>query len=228
MLVNSEFLPSEKEFFEFLKVRFSTVGIDFNDIKDYLMASLEISQIRFKLNKTKNFTSIDGSQARFSTTHYSTHALLLYQLARECFLQGRRDLAEKVYFLNIATTATDLFYEVDLPLKTGCEHPLASVIGRASFSPTSSLYFYQQCILGSNLDLGGHEVYPKVNGSLFLYSKATLVGEIEVTGLVILAHAAYAKDAGQLSNCIVFGSSPDLIIKPLSSEMKLNHSVFFS
>jgi serine O-acetyltransferase len=228
MLTSSEFLPSEREFFDFLKIRFATVGIDFDDIEQYLLASLEISEKRFLLNKSKYFTSSNGKKAQFTATNYSSHALLLYELSRECFLRGRKDLAEKVYFLNIATTTTDLFYEVDLPLKTGCEHPLASVMGRAKFSSTSSLYFYQQCTLGSNLNSIGKEIYPSIDGSLFLYSKASLIGDVKVSGLVILARATYIKDAGPLSDCIVFGESPNLIIKPLSLEIKVNHTVFIS
>ena len=226
MLSNSEFLPSKKEFFEFLKIRFATVGIDFNEIEQYLLASLEISEKRFQLNRSKYFTSGDERRARFSATHYSSHALLLYQLSRECFLQGRIDLAEKIYFLNISTTATDLFYEVDLPLRTGCEHPLGSVIGRAQFTGSSSLYFYQQCTLGSNLNSIGEEVYPSVDGSLFLYSKTTLVGDIEISGLVIAGHATYIKDVGKLADCLVFGEYPDLVVKPLTKKIIANHSLF--
>ena len=226
MLSNSEFLPSKKEFFEFLKIRFATVGIDFNEIEQYLLASLEVSEKRFQLNRSKYFTSGDERRAQFSATHYSSHALLLYQLSRECFLQGRIDLAEKIYFLNISTTATDLFYEVDLPLRTGCEHPLGSVIGRAQFTESSSLYFYQQCTLGSNLNSIGKEVYPSVDGSLFLYSKTTLVGDIKISGLVIAAHATYMKDVGALNDCIVFGEYPDLVVKPLTKQIIANHSLF--
>jgi len=226
MLLNSKFLPSKKEFFEFLKIRFATVGVDFNDIEQILLASLEISEKRFHLNRSKYYTFGDDRRAQFSATHYSTHALLLYQLARECFLRGRMDLAEKIYFLNISTTATDLFYEVDLPLRTGCEHPLGSVIGRAQFSKSSSLYFYQQCTLGSNLNSIGEEVYPSIDGSLFLYSKTTLVGDIKISGLVIAAHATYIKDVGPLNNCMVFGEYPDLVIKPLTKQIIANHSLF--
>ena len=226
MLSSSEFLPSEREFFEFLKIRFATVGIAFDDIEQYLLASLEISEKRFQLNKSKYFTSSNSKKAQFTATHYSSHALLLYQLSRECFLRGRIDLAEKIYFLNVSTTATDLFYEVDLPLRTGCEHPLGSVIGRAQFSESASLYFYQQCTLGSNLNSIGKEVYPVVDGSLFLYSKTTLVGDIKISGLVIAAHATYIKDIGPLNDCIVFGEYPDLVVKPLTKQIVANHSLF--
>jgi len=226
VLSNSEFLPSEKEFFDFLKIRFATVGIEFGEIEQYLLASLEISEKRFQSLKTKYFVNSATGSARFSATHYSGHALILYQLSRECFLRGRNDLAEKIYFLNISTTATDLFYEVDLPLKTGCEHPLGSVIGKAQFSKSSSLYFYQQCTIGGNLNSIGQEVYPSVDGSLFLYSKTTLIGDVKISGLVVAGHATYIKNIGPLSDCIVFGEYPDLLIKPLTKQIVANHSIF--
>ena len=226
MLSNSEFLPSKKEFFEFLKIRFATVGIDFNEIEQYLLASLEISEKRFQLNRSKYFTSGDERRARFSATHYSSHALLLYQLSRECFLQGRIDLAEKIYFLNISTTATDLFYEVDLPLRTGCDHPLGSVIGRANFGADSSLFFRQNCNIGGNRDINGTPIYPEVLGSLYMNPRSSIIGRCIVVGNVILANGVYVKDHGVLENVVVFGTSPDLIVKPISDALISQSSVF--
>ena len=226
MLSNSEFLPSKKEFFEFLKIRFATVGIDFNEIEQYLLASLEISEKRFQLNRSKYFTSGDERRAQFSATHYSSHALLLYQLSRECFLQGRIDLAEKIYFLNISTTATDLFYEVDLPLRTGCDHPLGSVIGRANFGADSSLFFRQNCNIGGNRDINGTPIYPEVSGSLYMNPRSSIIGRCIVVGNVILANGVYVKDHGVLKNVVVFGTSPDLIVKPISDALISQSSVF--
>ena len=226
MLSNSEFLPSKKEFFEFLKIRFATVGIDFNEIEQYLLASLEVSEKRFQLNRSKYFTSGDEMRAQFSATHYSSHALLLYQLSRECFLQGRIDLAEKIYFLNISTTATDLFYEVDLPLRTGCDHPLGSVIGRADFGADSSLFFRQNCNIGGNRDGNGTPIYPEVSGSLYMNPRSSIIGRCIVMGNVILANGVYVKDHGVLENVVVFGTSPDLIVKPINDALISQSSVF--
>jgi len=228
MLVNSEFLPSEKEFFEFLKVRFSTVGLDFEEFYEIgiIERSLQILEKRFSLIRTKYFTNSINSKARFSATHYSGHALILYQIARECFLDGRVDLAERVYFLNISTTSADLHYEIDLPLRTGCDHPFGTVIGRAEFSSKATLFFNQQCTIGGNFDTFGEPKYPKIDGSLFLHPKASLVGENFISGLVILGNSSYVKDFGELKDCLVFGESPNLIVKTLSEQIVLNHSFF--
>ncbi|MFM8249328.1 MAG: hypothetical protein ACKOAE_08775 [Acidimicrobiaceae bacterium] len=226
MLSNSEFLPSKKEFFEFLKIRFATVGIDFDDIEQYLLASLEVSEQRFRLIKTKYFLNAASGNARFSATHYSAHALILYQVARECFLNDRLDLAEKIYFLNIATTSADLFFEVDLPLRTGCDHPLGTVIGRADFSSESMLFFNQQCTIGGNFDSSGRANYPNIDGLIFLHPKSSLIGDIQCSGVVILGNNAYAKDVGVVKDCLIFGESPNLTIKPLTKQIIANHSLF--
>jgi serine O-acetyltransferase len=226
MLSNSEFLPSEKEFFEFLKIRFATVGIDINEIEQYLLAGLEISEQRFRLIKTKYFLNSANGNARFSATHYSGHALILYQVARECFLNNRRDLAEKIYFLNIATSSADLFYEIDLPLRTGCDHPLGSVIGRAHFSSESMLFFNQHCTIGGNFDSSGRANYPKIDGLIFLHPKSSLIGDTQCSGVVILGNNTYAKDIGLVRDCLIFGESPNLTIKPLTKQIIANHSLF--
>jgi serine O-acetyltransferase len=228
VLSNSEFLPSEKEFFDFLKIRFATVGLEFDELNDLgiIDRSMQVSEKRFSSLKTKYFMNPENTKARFVSTHYSGHALILYQIARECFLIGRSDLAEKVYFLNIATTATDLYYEIGLPLRTGCDHPFGTVIGRAEFTSEASLYFNQQCTLGGNLDSHGVPRYPKIDGSLFLHPRASLVGENYVSGLVILSNSTYVKDFGELRDCLIFGVSPNLVVKPLSSQVLSNHSFF--
>ena len=228
MLSNSEFLPSEKEFFDFLKIRFGTVGVDLDELMEtgIIERSMQVSEKRFSSLKTKYFLNPKNKKACFSATHYSGHALILYQIARECFLSGRYDLAEKVYFLNIATTTADLHYEIDLPLRTGCDHPFGTVIGRADFSAESMLFFNQQCTVGGNFDSHGHLKYPKIDGLLFLHPKSSLVGENQCSGIVILSNSTYVKNLGAVKDCMIFGESPNLIIKPLTEQIIANHYLF--
>ena len=226
MLSNSEFLPSEKEFFDFLKIRFATVGIEFGEIEQYLLASLEISEKRFRSIRLKYFSNSTNGNACFCATHYSGHALILHQLSRECLLNNRRDLAEKIYFLNISTTATDLIHEINLPIQTGCDHPLGTIIGRADFSSESKLFFNQQCTIGGNLDSQGRVKYPKIDGLIFLHPKSSLIGDIQCSGIVILGNNTYAKDIGVVKDCLIFGESPNLTFKPLTKQIIANHSIF--
>ncbi len=55
---------------------------------------------------------------------------------------------------------------------------------------------------------------------------SSLLGDTEIEGRVILSNGACAMDARQLKDCIVFGRSPDLIIKPLSQAAFASASAF--
>lgn len=56
---------------------------------------------------------------------------------------GDTVLADKIYYLNKMMNSVDLFYEIELPMHFGLEHPLGTIMGRAKFG--DYFYFYQQC-----------------------------------------------------------------------------------
>ncbi len=59
-------------------------------------------------------------------------------------------IADKAYALNKALHALDAFYEVELPDVFAVQHPVGTVLGRATYSD----YFicYHNCTVGANLD----------------------------------------------------------------------------
>jgi hypothetical protein len=50
-----------------------------------------------------------------------------------------------------------------------------------------------------------------------MYPNSSLLGEVRVEGNVVLGNGACVIDEGVLKDCMVFGRSPDLAIKPLSA-----------
>jgi len=114
----------------------------------------------------------------------------------------------------VSHTACDLYYEVALPVKTSCDHPIGAVIGRGSFSNDSSLQFSSGCNIGNN-----NGVYPKIEGNLLKLPGSTLVGNTLIRGNVVMGKGAYLKDAGLIENKIVFGNDPKNIFKNLSPEV---------
>ena len=110
-------------------------------------------------------------------------------------------------------SSVDISYEVKLPALWGCDHPLASVIGRGEFDPGATFFFAQNCNIGNN-----RGVYPKIAGNLHMLPNSALLGDTSISGNVVLANGAYVIDGGELSDCIVFGREPELVIKPLSAE----------
>lgn len=74
------------------------------------------------------------------------NCIFLYWLSRYLFQRGKIQLADKVYYLNKIFNSVELFYEVRLPDIWSCEHPLGSVMGKASYG--DFFLFYQGCTVG--------------------------------------------------------------------------------
>ena len=57
-------------------------------------------------------------------------------------------MSDLIYYLNKILHSIDCYFEIKLPTKFGVEHPLGSVLGRASYS--EGLFIYQGCTIGGN------------------------------------------------------------------------------
>lgn len=118
--------------------------------------------------------------------------------------------ADMVYYLNKIMHSNDWFYEISLPEHFLCEHPLGSVLGRASYGD----YFvvYQGTTVGGNR-CGRKLFYPILGHNIVLYANATVLGHTNIGNNVIISADSYIIDEKIPDNCIVFGKSPNLIIK---------------
>ena len=124
-------------------------------------------------------------------------------------LHGRQwgaSVSDKLYALNKAMASVDLFYQVELPDIFTFDHPLGSVMGRASYSDYFT--FSQGCTVGNN-----RGIYPRFGQSVFMLSDSKVIGDCEIGSNVIIGANAYVKDVDIPSNSLVFGQSPNLVIK---------------
>lgn len=143
----------------------------------------------------------------FDPLHGCQWAHFLYTLSNEIFRRGGvRSVCDKVYALNRALSSADLYYEVELPDVFTFDHPLGAVMGRAEYS--NYFTFSQGCTVGNN-----HGVYPRFDERVFMMSNSKVVGDCRVGSNVIIAANAYVKDQDIPSNSVVFGISPNLVIK---------------
>lgn len=217
-------LPSAESYSEYLKRILDLCCIDRQDWQVIRSSLEEIKPDllrRFYANRSKYFSNHDRGEAYLRAWHYSQLVLVLHPLARCLHLNGLSHLSERVYFAMVSHTACDIYYEVPLPVRTSCDHPLGAVIGRGSFGENASLQFSSGCNIGNN-----NGVYPEVHGNLLMLPGSSLVGKSLIMGNVVLAKGAYLKDAGLIENKIVFGCHPDNIFKNLSSEVFSSHSMF--
>jgi serine O-acetyltransferase len=206
-----QFDPSRAEWEAFLDLQLKLVGASMAEFKgelDGVYAS--VAKI---FSRTRNKYFLGGNAPVLRLAHNAQFTIFLYALSRAAFEKGSRVLADRLYALLRIVSSTDIYYEVNLPEIWGCDHPLASVIGRGDFSPDATFFFTQNCNIGNN-----RGIYPKVRGNLHMMPNSSLLGETEVHGNVVLSNGAFVIDAGKISDCMVFGRSPDLTMKPLSAE----------
>ena len=132
--------------------------------------------------------------------HTGQYAILLCYLARVAFEAGDRETADRVYALNKALHGFDIFYEVELPNVFFMEHPVGTVLGRAKYSDRLFVCLHAGCMVVGDSHLGNN---------------------IEVSA------QAFIRDEVIPDNCLVFGKSPNLVIKQRSYEEMKSRLYFF-
>lgn len=144
----------------------------------------------------------------FSPFHSGQYCIFLYFLANTVAAAGpqNRILADRLYYLNKALNSVDLFYEVRLPQVFFTDHPVGTVIGRATFGEYFS--FTQNCTVGNNKG-----VFPRFGRNVAMMAGATVVGDCAIGDNVVISAQAYVKDTDIPDCSIVFGTSPALTIK---------------
>ena len=98
-----------------------------------------------------------------------------------------------------------------MPAVWGVEHPLGSVMGRASYG--DKFFFYQGCTVG-----GSGKCYPDIGSGVVMYSNSKILGRSVIGDHVIFSANSYVIDQVIPSNSIVFGQGRDVIIKEISIE----------
>lgn len=135
----------------------------------------------------------------------------LYWVSRLLYINEILHIANKVYCLNKMLNSVELFYEVELPDIWSCEHPLGSVMGRARYG--NFFFYYQGCTVGGNRHKGELE-YPIIGEHVKMFSNSKILGKCNIGNNVILAANAYVINQDIPDNSMVFGHSPNIIIKP--------------
>lgn len=149
---------------------------------------------------------------QFSPLISTQWMIFLYRLSHEIFVQsgGTAPEADQVYYLNKAMHALDWFYAIDLPVHFLCEHPLGSVLGRAQYG--DHFFVYQGTTVGGNRSHGKLQ-YPVIGDNVILYANATVLGDTHIGNNVVVSAGTYLINEEIPDNCIVFGKSPDIMIK---------------
>lgn len=177
------------------------------DVEPFIDAALKRVQICFEATKNKYYHKGTSGNAYFSPYHSGQYSIFLYYLANTIHRSGGdAKLATKIYYLNKIMHSVDWYYEIELPEFWGLEHPMSSVLGRAKYS--NGFFFYQGCTVGGNKGK-----YPEMGKNVILYSNVTVLGDSKIGNNVVISTGTTIKDENIPDNCLVFGTSPNLIIK---------------
>ena len=139
-----------------------------------------------------------------------TWVLFLYYLSNLLMVNNHPKEADAVYYLNKIMHSVDWFHSIDLPEHFMAEHPLGSVLGRASYG--DYLFVYQGTTVGGNRK-NGKLYYPKIGTNVIMFANSTVLGDSTIGDNVVISANTYIINEKIPENCIVFGSSPNLIIK---------------
>ncbi len=155
----------------------------------------------------------DGEDVVFSPYISVQWMNFLYRLSHALYQNGEGTSADQVYYLNKIMHCNDWFYAIDLPVHFHCEHPLGSVLGRAKYG--DYLFVYQGTTVGGNRS-HGELAYPTIGNNVILFANATVLGNCKIGNNVVVSSGTYLINETIPDNCIVFGQSPNIIIKEKS------------
>lgn len=173
---------------------------------------LEICAENFSHSNNKYYLAEGGGECRFNPYHSVQYMIFLYYLSHDFYKNANAgQLCDKVYYLNKILHSVDLFYAIDLPSHFGAEHPIGSVMGRAEYG--DGFFFYQGCTVGGTRDKEGKLFYPIIDSNVRMYANSSILGRCRIGKNVQIGAGALVKNQDVPENSIVFGHSPDLIIK---------------
>lgn len=196
-----------------LKSFFFVSKEEVDELSQLYQKALDACIENFSWSPNKYFTTMRRGvkTVRFDPYHSVQYMIFLYYLSHFIYVNGKMvNLPDKLYYLNKIFHSVDLFYAIELPKHFGAEHPLGSVMGRAKYG--DNFYFFQNCTVGGTMK-EGKEVYPIIGNNVQLCCNSSILGECYVGDNVIIGAGAMVKNQNIPNNSIVFGSSPNLIIK---------------
>lgn len=203
------------ELFELVKRQLSNLFIFREDESSLLVKAVEsaLEQCATCFAGSSNKYYRRDGEVYFNPFHSGQYSIFLYFLSRQVFLssKGNNTLSDRIYYLNKCLNGLDLYYEVEMPSVFFLDHPVGSVMGRAVYGERFS--FSQNCTVGNNKG-----IFPVFGQNVAMKSGAKVLGKCAVGDNVIFSANSYVKDADIPDCSIVFGSSPNLVIKRASED----------
>lgn len=187
------------------------------DEKDLIAENIDEALFKCELcfaQTSNKYFKANGSLGgvKFNPFHSVQYMTFLYWLAHILYINKKGGLlCDKLYYLNKTMNGLDMFYAIEMPDSFSAEHPVGTVLGRAKYG--NGFFFYQGCTVGGNYDKEGVLHYPVIGENVKMFANSSLIGKCKIGNNVILGAGALVKNEDIPDNTIVFGQSPNLVLK---------------
>ena len=184
---------------------------EYKQIDDSFDNVLTRCEHNFSRNPNRYYhSSEDSMEAYFNPFHSGQWTIFIYYFSHylyNCYkLSGGGKLVDKLFYLNKIMNGIDIFYDVELPDFFTLNHQVGTVLGRAKYS--NGFSFIQNCTVGESFG-----VWPVIGENCCMCAGSSIIGNTIIGDNVTIGAGATVKNSTIPSNVIVFGESPNLIIK---------------
>lgn len=172
-----------------------------DSIKNAIQSHLDhaLQRVEFCFGKVATRYYFDGKETLFDHLNGDHYAAFLYFLANTIFRNaGDVRLCARLFLLNKYLHGLDAYYEVQLPDIFLLIHPMATVLGRGSYS--NFFVVYQRCGIGDN---AGH--YPTLKEHVTLHPGASIFGRSTIENHCQLAAGSLLIDRDLDANSLYIG-----------------------
>lgn len=207
MTLPIELIESDRErLLNYLSVQLSHFFPDGTDERPVLDAHLNpaLERLAQCIEQVRMWTP-----GRFSYLHSSQYAIFLYYLANTIWKAvGAVSACPKLFGLNKALNAIDLFYEIEMPRVFFIGHSVGIVLAKAVYG--EHLVLYQNATVGKNHGRG-----PTLGEGVILYPNSAVIGACTVGDRTVVAQGASLIDQDTPGHCLAFRqAAPTALIKP--------------
>ena len=196
---------SRTELAAYVRKQFENLFPDAGDLADLPpLVERALGRVEHCFSRVRLKGYFANGQPRFSHLHCDQYAVFLYYLANSAFREKPgHPIADKAYALNKALHALDAYYEVQLPDVFAVQHPVGTVLGRATYS--DFFLCYHNCTVGANL---GND-YPSFGRGIVMYGGSRVIGRTSVGDNTVVSTGAIVIDGGALEpNSVLHGIYP--------------------
>ena len=155
----------------------------------------------------------------FDPLHTCQWTLFLYFMANTIYkyenekIEAARVICDKIYGQAKTMSGCDIYFEVEMPEVFFFDHPLGSHLGRAKYG--NGFSFLQGCLVEK---VDGKA--PVIDDNVTMLTGSKIIGDSHVGGNTVITEGAIIRNQNIPANSVVYGESPNLIIKKRNEENK--------